>query len=92
MMKYKNQIGDNVFYTFPVICKESYNGIIKDNVYYASQIDMDIMKETYCIYRYATMENNGKSYRKSYIGNFNHKYFISPAEWRDMQINQILND
>lgn len=89
-MKYKNQIGENVFYTFAVICKQSYNGIIKE-IYYASQIDIDIMKETYCVYREPYMDNTDKSFRRNYIGNFDHKYFISPAEWRDMQIDNILD-
>ena len=76
-MKYKNQIGTNVFYTFAVVCKQSYNGIIKDKVYYASQIDMDIMKDTYCIYREPYIENNSKSYSRNYIGNYDHKFYKS---------------
>jgi hypothetical protein len=52
---------------------------------------MDIMKETYCIYRVPYIENDSKSYSRNYIGNYNHKYFINPAEWRDMQIDNILD-
>jgi hypothetical protein len=91
-LKYKNQIGSNVFYTFAVVCKESCEKIIKDKVYYACQIDMDIMKETYCIYREPYIGNDSKSYSRNYIGNYNHKYFISPAEWRDIQIEKILDE
>ena len=53
---------------------------------------MDIMKETYCIYREPYMENSREGYDRNYIGNYNHRYFIGISEWCDIQIEKILDD
>ena len=74
-----------------VVCiRTGYNSsdrkVEENSVYWAMQLDSVEMKETYCIY------SSDYILRENYIGNFNHKYFISIAECREKQIKTVLDE
>ena len=75
---------------FPVICVETtdngYRKVKKGNQYWALQLDYPTMSQTYCIYV------SERKNREDYIGNFEHKRFITIAEWREKQIKSVIDD
>lgn len=75
---------------FPVLCIKTtlnaFDQVVEGRVYWALQLLVSEMAQTYCIYDSDIKE------RKSYIGNFRHKYFITQAEWREKQIKSVLDD